>query len=628
MDVTEKLRKAERRLDRLQSRSVLLSERPSTEAEEQAEKARVEAAEAEQRAAVKRKEAAETSGADAAVDAAAGSNGHASAASRQELERLEELAQSRLQEADQLRQEVTSLRQECQRMQLDLHRIPDDRTRETPLYRDLHGHFTHAQQELERLKGIFDAMEAENTDLRERRTEFESNAQSEAYAAADSLREQLKSRDADVARLRAQRDDLNAELTDRRSRDGIKMAQIDEIKQLASSKDLRIETLRSEVRRLQMSLAAQRGDSAAVESLKSDGIGEDEVELIVSLQSRLTKADERSADLQRQLDARSSSPSEADLLAKTSALQKELDALNSILQGASSSEDASTKLKDQQQRLQQLQDELTAANESTSALCDEVEKLSQAWSDMKEQANSKVMDLSKMEDKVVRLTTEKSKADNKYFAAMRAKDAVDNEKRSALRTVERQVQVIERYAEAESHFASQSAAHEREVTSLRKMISGYSTRIAELERDLKTSRMREGESSQYRAHAEEKMQFHIAEAEQEKARRVRIEEQFGKMERDLEKVKRQLAASASGGSGSGKMGNKKSNGPGSAEFEALERLLKCSACHDRYRDKIITKCLHTFCTACVEARIQTRQRKCPSCGGAFAVSDVQPLYLQ
>lgn len=620
----EKLRRAERRIDRLQSRTVLLSERPSTQAEEEAEKAKLEAAEAERKAAVKRREEAEASGLSS--EHAVAANGH-DGASREELAQLEKLAQARLEEADQLRQEVVTLRSACEQLQLDLLRIPDDRTRETSLYRDLHGHFTHAQQELERFRGVFDAMDAENTELREQRVEFEKNAQSQALSLSENLREQLKARDADVVRLRAQRDELNAELADRRQRETVKISQTDEMKTLVASKDLRIETLRSEIRRLQMSLAAQRGDSSMVESLKTQGIGEDDVELIATLQARLKTAEDLSADLKRQLDARASSTTESDLLGQVSTLQKDLDGLTALLSGASTTEAVADKLKEQQTRIEQLQDELTAANESTNALCEEVEKLSQAYSQMDQQASSKVMDLSKMEDKVLRLTTEKAKADNKYFAAMRAKDAVENDRRTALRTVERQVKVIERYAEAEQHFASQLAVHEREVTALRKTVSGYAARIAELERDLKTSRMREAENQQYKTHAEEKLQQCVAQAEQEKAHRLRVEEKFHKMERDLEKAKKQAAQAASVATGSnGGKASKKNMADSEVDF--LQQLLRCSSCKDRYRDKVITKCLHTFCTACIEARIQTRQRKCPHCGSSFATSDVQPLYLQ
>lgn len=592
--------------------------------EEEAERAKQQAAEAETRAAKDRIAAAEQAGGQDQGSAAAVTNGH-SQASQEELDHLSKLSQARLEEAEQLRQEVTALRQECERLQLDLHRIPEDRTRETPLYRDLHGHFTHAQQELERLQPSLATLEAENAELREKRAEYQQNAEEEATKVVESLREQLKSRDADVSRLRAQRDELNGEMAERKQREGVKLAQVEEVKRLAAGKDKRIDTLKSEVRRLQMSLAAHQGNTALVQSLQSEGVTEEDTEMIASLQSRLKAATDRSEDLQRQLDARNSAAGEEELLAKVSSLQAELDQLNSVLQGVSSSDEASEKIKQQQQRIEQLSGELTAANESTTALCDEVEKLSKAYSEMDQQASSKVMDLSKMEDKVLRLTTEKAKADNKYFAAMRSKDALENDRRTTLRTVERQVQVIERYAEAEQHFAGQLATHEREITSLRNMISGYSARITELERDLQTSRMREAESQQYREHAEEKLQVCVAEAEQEKARRVRIEEQFNKMERELEKAKKQ-AVSAAAAASSGKSSRKASVADSEVDF--LQALLQCSSCKDRYRDKIITKCLHTFCSQCIEARVQTRQRKCPHCASSFAVSDVQPLYLQ
>ncbi|CAO1617547.1 unnamed protein product [Sympodiomycopsis kandeliae] len=623
--LSEQLRRAERRSDRLQSRTVLLSERPSTKMEEEAERAKQEAAAAEHRAAKERLAAANQSEGDSGEGSAAATNGH-NAASQEELDHLTKLAQSRLEEAEQLRQEVTGLRQECERLQLDLHRIPDDRTRETTLYRDLHGHFTHAQQEFERLQGSFTALEAENTDLREKRNEYQENAAKDASKVAEGLRGQLKSRDADVSRLRAQRDELNGELTEKKARETVKLAQVEEMKQLAASKDKRIDTLRSEVRRLQMSLAAQQGNTSLVQSLKSEGVNDDEIGVIASLQERLKAAVDASDDLQRQLDARGSSTTEQDLSAKMSSMQKELDELKEVLQGAASGEEAAEKVKHQQLRIEQLQGELTAANESTNALCDEIEKLSKAYSDMDQQASSKVMDLTKMEEKVLRLTTEKAKADNKYFAAMRAKDALENDRRAVLRTVERQVQVIERYAEAEQHFSSELASHEREVTSLRNMITGYTARITELERDLKTSRIRDADSQQCRINAEERLQACVAEAEQEKARRVRIEEQFNKMERDLEKAKKQAASASAAAAASGKSNRKSSIGD--SETDYLQALLRCSSCKDRYRDKIITKCLHTFCTQCIEARIQTRQRKCPHCASSFATSDVQPLYLQ
>lgn len=629
-EVTEALRRAERKVDRLQSRSVLLSERPSTKAEEAAEKAKLEAAEAEQKAAIQRKEAAEAS-TDGTAPSASSSNGQ-DAASKEELEQANALALSRLEEGEQLRSELIRLRQECERLQLALDHIPDDHTRQTPLYRDLHGHFTHAQQELERLKGTHDAVVSENADLRERRYEFQASAQEEASAIADKLREQLKARDADVTRLRTARDEATAELSESRAQQGVKLSQCEEMKQLVTNKDLRIHALRSEVRRLQMSLAAQRGDKKLLDSLKastpgSEGSSEEDVEIIAKLSARLKAAEEQAAELQRQADARASSSSEAELLAKVSSLQSEVEQLKGILGQSSNAEEVQAQLVEQKKRVEQMEAELMAANESTNALCEEIEKLSQAYADMDKQASSKVMDLTRMEEKVLRLTTEKAKADNRYFATMRTNATGETDRAMKQNTIQRQATVIEHYKEAEVAFNQHVASHEREVTSMRKMIAAHTSRIAEMERDIKTSRMREGESQSHRAHAEERMSKVLAECEEERAKRQRLEEQWKKMERDLEKAKRQAAQAIKGGSGNG-ASSKKSSGAGDSEIDFLQALLQCSSCKDRYRDRIITKCGHTFCSACIEARISTRQRKCPHCGLSFAVSDVQPLFFQ
>jgi E3 ubiquitin-protein ligase BRE1 len=65
-----------------------------------------------------------------------------------------------------------------------------------------------------------------------------------------------------------------------------------------------------------------------------------------------------------------------------------------------------------------------------------------------------------------------------------------------------------------------------------------------------------------------------------------------------------------------------------SEKDFLNALLQCSSCKERYRNRILTKCYHTFCSVCIDTRVHTRQRKCPHCGLAFAVSDVQQLFLQ
>jgi E3 ubiquitin-protein ligase BRE1 len=63
------------------------------------------------------------------------------------------------------------------------------------------------------------------------------------------------------------------------------------------------------------------------------------------------------------------------------------------------------------------------------------------------------------------------------------------------------------------------------------------------------------------------------------------------------------------------------------QLQMYKQLLKCSTCHLNDKEVVLTRCFHVFCKNCIEIRINTRQRKCPSCGDSFGINDVHQLYL-
>eukprot|EP00835_Amoeboradix_gromovi_P006118 NODE_665_length_5410_cov_0.165317.p1 type:complete len:549 gc:universal NODE_665_length_5410_cov_0.165317:3340-4986(+) len=62
-------------------------------------------------------------------------------------------------------------------------------------------------------------------------------------------------------------------------------------------------------------------------------------------------------------------------------------------------------------------------------------------------------------------------------------------------------------------------------------------------------------------------------------------------------------------------------------LEQYKALLKCSACNINFKSQVITKCWHMFCEDCINSRIETRQRKCPSCSDSFGIHDIKPIYF-
>ncbi|CAN0369333.1 unnamed protein product, partial [Ectocarpus sp. 8 AP-2014] len=64
-----------------------------------------------------------------------------------------------------------------------------------------------------------------------------------------------------------------------------------------------------------------------------------------------------------------------------------------------------------------------------------------------------------------------------------------------------------------------------------------------------------------------------------------------------------------------------------AELGELRKMIKCSVCQDKKKNRVITKCFHMFCDGCLEKSIKSRNRKCPACGKVYAPDDVHELWL-
>lgn len=590
--VTEQLRIAEKHRDRAASDTLRTIEDPLGKAQRDAEAAQIAAAEAEKAQAEKRAENAQAPAVNAATE--------------EELVTLRELAKARLDEIGEVRQELGGVKQELAATSFQLTSLPDERINAHPLYHELQAEMVFLQHEAERLRSAYAALDKENEELREFRLEFQHQTSTQANTHSDELQKQLKARDADIVRLRGQRDELNAEMLERRARDTVKFAQVDELKALLAPKDERIEALKGQAHRLQLQVAALRGDAHAVQVLSESEPGTDAVP---ALEAALKKAEEEKAAL---------------ALHDVSDAHAELARLRALLDDGTPSEDVASaddvaaRWASLQDSLQKARLEIQASGASTTTLYDEIDRLSSAYDQLEKQANAKLVNLAKLEDKILRLTTEKSKADNKYFAAMRAKDALDAEKRTLARSAERQAKVIERYTETEKGLGQQLTQAEKEITLLRRGLQAHTTKLAEVDRDRAVLRRKAAEAERAKSTAEQLVTQHLATITEESGAKVRAEERAAILDKEVSRLKRKVADANAGAP--------RKRGDDNTQLEYLDSLLKCSACKERYRDRIITRCLHTFCEQCVNARIQTRQRKCPHCGLAFATSDVQVLY--
>ena len=105
------------------------------------------------------------------------------------------------------------------------------------------------------------------------------HSQRDTKEQIDEIQRRLNTKESDINRIRTQREEYRAEISELRARDSDKMKASEEVTKLSGSRQERITALESEVKRLKMSLRALKGDKEGVEMLLK-GEEEDAVHLL------------------------------------------------------------------------------------------------------------------------------------------------------------------------------------------------------------------------------------------------------------------------------------------------------------------------------------------------------------
>ncbi|CEQ41340.1 SPOSA6832_03051 [Sporobolomyces salmonicolor] len=511
--------------------------------------------------------------------------------------------------------------------------------------------------------------------------------QNDAREQVNDLQSRLSSRETDLSRLRAARDELRAEASELKAKEGDRAKALDELRVLAESRAARLEAYRSEVQRLRMDRAAKDGDLEGVE-MRASG-EKDEEELIKDLQARLKTAEDLLLALRDQLHSYASGAPDGDRLVQSETeartelaqAQERLAKLEALL-GPGGDPQVSAlaeRLKDREQELKVAEAQVKSQEAASNMLYGEIDRLSAAWSALDEQNASKVFNLVNLEEKIQRLSAEvcpltsffplgiptltvagpdKAKADNRYFATMRQKDALVSENAVLTKLAEKQQQKVESSTEQQHSLGQQlvrhllsvsspalsaplevksedvareadgvvrllQAAAEKEITLHQKNIRAYQDNIGGLRRDNTELTLRSEQNAKRIAELNNLLAERISQAESEIAARKRAEEQLAKVERQLQQSQAKVASASAAASSSSDSAEIRELKKYNAD---LSKMLKCSTCNIRFKSVILTRCGHTFCKECVDARLANRQRKCPNCGGMFGKDDVGPPF--
>lgn len=127
--------------------------------------------------------------------------------------------------------------------------------------------------------------------------------QRDASEQVTELQNRLTAHESDLSRLRASRDELRAESAELRAKESGNSHSLDELRKLAEARKVRLQAYASELRRIRLGKAAERGDVENVdvrlkqaETAEEDEFEEGEVqvgedEVVTDLSNRLKKAE-------------------------------------------------------------------------------------------------------------------------------------------------------------------------------------------------------------------------------------------------------------------------------------------------------------------------------------------------
>ncbi|PPR05855.1 hypothetical protein CVT26_010135 [Gymnopilus dilepis] len=532
-----------------------------------------------------------------------------------------------------LEKEAALLRDQKTMLELDQMAQSYDFVSETPPYKALVNHYSKLEssdaEKSEQISRLLD----EVSHLQGLLNQFEELSTTESAQTIQDLKNMLAKRDAENARIREQREQQGAELNERRHKDSLKSAALQEYKSLVESNSERINILQSELSRCKAQLAANANSEELMLFFLGGNI--DEARFFERLKQEKRQLEERLAALEETFSTYQSEhpdiarhmKSEAEALEQLSLVKAELEKYQRTYGPTTTLPPDTSQLAEQlakkERELEHLRLLERQRQETESSLFVELEKLSALWEALDRQLKSKVFDLSTLEDRLQKSVNDKAKSDNKFYAAMRDKEAIENERKVMSKQLERQAKVVDRLTEIEKSLRNQLGALEKENIALKKCCESQKDSILRLEKanpelqaqvDMQKKRFQE--LSAMFTERETYLLGKRAELRSKEDEFVRARKDFEKqLAQAKDKAKREMSVNSH-------------SDHTNMELANLRKLAQCTTCNENYRSTIITKCMHTFCKKCVDVRLATRQRKCPYCNLPFGQSDVHAFFFQ
>lgn len=231
---------------------------------------------------------------------------------------------------------------------------------------------------------------------------------------------------------------------------------------------------------------------------------------------------------------------------------------------------------------------------------------------LEEQQGKKEFDLAPKREQALKLQAEKSKYAQTFASLLAAKEKQIATVSTLRMTKEKQQELIRQLEEKEKALEAQVNDKEIEIRKLYKTIEEDRTDLENIGHLCEDYRISIDQNDIMLTELQKTLKEKTRLLDEEKRLKDQTEETHEKMKKKWDKISQ---------------GDNPAEQQLIDECEELRALLKCSTCRQRFRTHILTRCMHTFCKNCIDARLETRQRRCPTCSEPFGANDVKNFYL-
>ncbi|PVU88505.1 hypothetical protein BB559_000155 [Furculomyces boomerangus] len=563
-----------------------------------------------------------------------------------EYNTLQKISEGRLAEIKKLTEEITKLKIQIDQYKIQANSYSAEQVATHPAFIDLEAQKEYyladsIQQRAEREK-----IHTELEEMRSSRHAYQAHLQAEEIAQRQVLEQSLQKVQQDLMRVRSHRDQIQRELEERRMHDSAEDNTLSELQSLSEARRERIVALVLENRRLRARIAVFSGNEKAVEFYSSDP-AIDDVPVTEELRNSLISAKEKISELQKmvlqykgdksdiQSDSDNTVPNNVDMTSLSSEDDIKLlpEAMrlsnnqNYIINGDSEDSKDCTMLNNE---VLEIKKKLRVVSlekeelEKTSALMErEMQAITSAFSKLEEQITHKVLNLQSKEQMIHKLILEKAKYEEKFLALNKDREAQKGLLSSLRFQNTKQLDHIKNVDERERNLHQQLVLLEQHLLSLRSSQLTIQNSLQDSNNTIEVLKNQLEATEKKLKATTEALESNTINTEKLSFELSREKENNSKLQRKLELTDEQLRLNENnpGGSGSATGNNL------STLVEEYKALLKCPTCRRNFKDTTLIRCMHVFCKECIDARIETRQRKCPTCGDAFGVNDVRQIYL-